>query len=828
MQVFRGMRRTLVNLLFGMLLLAAPGAAQAVISTTVATTFPQAFIRVDGVEYQGTQTFLWVEGSTHILEVNPLVQSNQTMLGLPDGVRYNFNSWSENTGRFALTGARIVVQTTPEITTYTANFLAEIYLDLQMPPCVALPQVDPASRPVQIPYPPGDSPCLPRGLVLLNGSPYTASIQTWVAPESVLNLQAQATNGFVFNGWRTTFGNGRSFLTELAPPPIRLADFGRVTVVPSFETAHRVRFRTRFRGACAPEPDDACPDAGIRFFLDGAQAQTPTANTLDASNQWLIRDWLPGSRHILAAVTPQRDWKGKTWVFDGWSVADSKDTQIQVTAGPASAQFAIASEITAWYGEGFTFFLNTQPNGLQMMVNGRTWPSYSFYATVGTKFEIEAPEEQTGPNGRRYRFREWSNGGARKQTVEFTQEMANSGRSTVAVYDLLGRATIRTNPTGLPITVDGRACAQPCVLDRPVGATANVAVQERVTSEADTRAEFVTWSDAETAARSITLTDEPRTYTAEFRAAYRINASVSEPEAGTISFSPASTDGFYARGTEVRVTVTPNPGWKLRRWSGNASGTGLTEVVFAEGPATLTALMERENKPAERGVRNAAGTGEESGVGPGSIVSFFGGPLATETREGQRRPVLSQSLSGTTVRLGERLLGLLFVSPDQINAVLPADLPEGEHTAVISSPGVDEATIRVDVVRNSPGIFSQRIADRDFAIALRPDGSLVTTANPARRGERIRILGTGFGPFRNQIVEGFPIPAAPRNPLVDSVDVLLGDAVLAPAEVYATPGEFGMVTMELQIDERFPASATPEIQVRINGRRSNRVLLPLQ
>jgi uncharacterized protein (TIGR03437 family) len=52
----------------------------------------------------------------------------------------------------------------------------------------------------------------------------------------------------------------------------------------------------------------------------------------------------------------------------------------------------------------------------------------------------------------------------------------------------------------------------------------------------------------------------------------------------------------------------------------------------------------------------------------------------------------------------------------------------------------------VPVLAASPGIFETTMSDGvSRAVAVRPDGSWVTVANPARRGEIVRAYATGLG-----------------------------------------------------------------------------------
>src|SRR5207248_11522925 len=131
-------------------------------------------------------------------------------------------------------------------------------------------------------------------------------------------------------------------------------------------------------------------------------------------------------------------------------------------------------------------------------------------------------------------------------------------------------------------------------------------------------------------------------------------------------------------------------------------------------------------------------------VAPGSIVSLFGVNLAPSLQVGPDNP-LAQSLADVTVRIGGKLLPLLFVSPEQINAQLPPDLAEGVYTLTVRWEGKPDAVTDFTVARNAPGLFNRVVDGRAFGLFLHENGDPITTDSPARRNETVTLLGTGLG-----------------------------------------------------------------------------------
>ena len=105
-----------------------------------------------------------------------------------------------------------------------------------------------------------------------------------------------------------------------------------------------------------------------------------------------------------------------------------------------------------------------------------------------------------------------------------------------------------------------------------------------------------------------------------------------------------------------------------------------------------------------------------------SIVAAFGSSLATGTEAATNTP-LPTSLAGTTVRVQvgagmERLAGLFFVSPTQINYQIPPGTVADEATILITS-GDGSATIETKrIAAVAPGIFSANANGHGVAAAV--------------------------------------------------------------------------------------------------------------
>jgi uncharacterized protein (TIGR03437 family) len=207
------------------------------------------------------------------------------------------------------------------------------------------------------------------------------------------------------------------------------------------------------------------------------------------------------------------------------------------------------------------------------------------------------------------------------------------------------------------------------------------------------------------------------------------------------------------------------------------------------------------------GVVSAAGfvPAPENFVAANSIISIFGSDLALQTREVRSsdlvRGRLPLALGGVQVRIGGILAPLYFVSPSQINAQVPSELPAGDWNLSVSRENLaseNEAIVRVR--RAAPGLFPV-VAHSDYTIAGRgPDLA------PARPGETILLFGTGFGPTIPTVLAGELPDFAAKITLPGRVR--LADQWLPPRAIrYAgqAPGLAGVYQVNLEL----PADLAP-------------------
>ncbi|HEY6392031.1 MAG TPA: hypothetical protein VIX89_12180 [Bryobacteraceae bacterium] len=805
--------------LAGLCLYAQPQSA-----ITISTNPSGARFSVDGQVYIQAQTFVWPKGSKHLLvfildPVLPNQPANTSIQTSVDGnATWSFGGWLDNAGLLLPSSDAIqTITADPRITTIKATLTASYRVQLVFFNSGANDSVSPPSCGAPGAIPAGQ---LRPGVVFLGSQCFWNSANVFVPAGSALTLNAFPYPGFVFIGWSSNIGSPDAFLRTLTIN-------SPITLVPQFAPGKRIRFLT-------------APPFGLQVLVDRTPVPTRTIESdlggpCPSSESQPVNpnlgfppmclgdfDFAAGSTHIISAASPQIDTSGKFWVFDSWSNGLGLNGAYVTDSNVANADNLIAKFVP---GAHVAFL--TSPGGLKLTVDGRpNFASYDFVWGLGTTHTVSAPANQFDAAGRQYTFKSWSNSGGQSQSYTVDQSAVDNGYRMTATFGVLSRVLVQSSPSGLLVQVDGASCTTPCTIDRSNGTKLRVTAPTTLSLGDSARMEFTSWSDNGDSDHTFTVNTDFSVVTANYRTSYRLSAASDPGNGVNFKFDPATSDMFYPQDTQVTVAANANPGFKFRRWDGDLTGTYPVGVVMMSTPHAVVARLDKVPFIAPAGVRNAVGDTPNSTVAPGSIISIFGESLAPVLEVGRVNP-LAQSIAGVTVTVNDRILPLLYVSPSQINAQVPSGLGDGDYTLQVHNSGQDDISATFSVARNSPGLFFQTVNSQQYALALHDDGSVVTPDNPARPGETLSLLGTGFGPYNGLVIDGF-FPPNPAPAVADSVNLSTGDQVTSTMWSGAAPGYTGLTLTKFKVPDSMQSGATVPVKVTVNGADSNTVMVPIQ
>lgn len=292
-------------------------------------------------------------------------------------------------------------------------------------------------------------------------------------------------------------------------------------------------------------------------------------------------------------------------------------------------------------------------------------------------------------------------------------------------------------------------------------------------------------------------------------------------QTNTINFSWTAPS---ADASPVTIYVAANAA------NGNGNNTGdriyTTSLKLTPGAAA--------GKPAitSGGVVSASAFRTASSAARGSWIEIFGTNLSTATREwatadfnGNTAPT---SLDGVSVTVGGRNAFVSFISPTQVNALVPADAPVGSGVpVVVKHSGGDSDPAMITTADLAPAILAPSsfvIGGRQHAAATFAGVSPVTfvgpangipgaTTRPARSGDVITLYGIGFGPVDPAGTIGAIAGGTAR--VTNSVTVQIGGVTATVQYAGIAPGFVGLY----QINVVMPAAAAGDqaLAVSLNG-----------
>ncbi len=202
---------------------------------------------------------------------------------------------------------------------------------------------------------------------------------------------------------------------------------------------------------------------------------------------------------------------------------------------------------------------------------------------------------------------------------------------------------------------------------------------------------------------------------------------------------------------------------------------------------------------------------------PNSFISIYGSNLANVTKPIGLSDIgsgkLPASLQGTGVGV---LIGgisgyIYYVSPNQVNVLIPENLEPGPVTVQLENRGVYGPPVQITLAPTAPALFQ---LDATNALATHGNGPLVTPQSPAVPGEVLVLYATGLGVTSPDTICGtLPESAWPIADFADFQVQLNGVAVDPKLIQYAgdTPGFAGLFQINLQLPDDCPPN--PQIQI---------------
>jgi uncharacterized protein (TIGR03437 family) len=209
-----------------------------------------------------------------------------------------------------------------------------------------------------------------------------------------------------------------------------------------------------------------------------------------------------------------------------------------------------------------------------------------------------------------------------------------------------------------------------------------------------------------------------------------------------------------------------------------------------------------------------------STISPGQIISIFGTHLAPSL---YALPLYStghypttafeaypSTLGGTTITFDGIPAPLIYVSPTQVNALVPYEVA-GKKTAsmIVTRYGEVSPPFQESIANTAPALFTARKSGTSQGAILQFDSatsvSLNSSSNPAASGTAIELFGTGQGVWSPSVTSGTVSDKATAFTTLPVSVTIAGK----PAQVLYVGSSPGQVWGLLQVNAVIPDGVPP-------------------
>lgn len=270
-------------------------------------------------------------------------------------------------------------------------------------------------------------------------------------------------------------------------------------------------------------------------------------------------------------------------------------------------------------------------------------------------------------------------------------------------------------------------------------------------------------------------------------------------DAGFASFDNTFATA-YTVGADGTITET------LARYALGAGG----DAFVAIGNSSYYSLVLATRAPSFSGtgvylnpvgIFNAASYAPiTNAVAPGEFITLFGSGLSSVTMVAQSLP-FPNTLGGVQVMINGRAAPVYAVSPGQVSAILPYATTEALAAIQVVNNGSKSNSVTLYTNSSAPGVFTLSASGTGPAAVLHSDFSVVTSANPSRKGETVSVFLTGLGAVDRPVADGAAGPSSPLSNVVSDPMVFIDDREAAVSFAGLAPGFAGLYQINVQVPE---------------------------
>jgi uncharacterized protein (TIGR03437 family) len=279
----------------------------------------------------------------------------------------------------------------------------------------------------------------------------------------------------------------------------------------------------------------------------------------------------------------------------------------------------------------------------------------------------------------------------------------------------------------------------------------------------------------------------------------------------------------------------------------NGSWTATWNATHSASSVTITAQAQEAN-PALTGTASIGGTlqpntatptvasGGVVGVfnaianqplAPGAYGSIYGSNLSAGLNVSDKYP-FSLQLGGTSVFLGDEQLPLQFTSAQQVNVVVPYDVPANStQQLVVQNGSAISIPQPVVVAAAQPVILTSSASGAAYIDVYKPDGTELPANSPVSAGDVIVLYCSGLGAVNPPVAAGSQTPSAPLSHTVNPVTVAIGQTQAQVLFAGLVPSYAQLYQVNVTIPSGLP-SGSAVLTLSVGGQQSAPVSITVQ
>jgi len=285
-------------------------------------------------------------------------------------------------------------------------------------------------------------------------------------------------------------------------------------------------------------------------------------------------------------------------------------------------------------------------------------------------------------------------------------------------------------------------------------------------------------------------------------------------EAPAVSTDPSGSGNAYA-------VATVGAGAGLASLNGIVDNPAAHQIDVVAA-STISAPLAAANNalPSVAAVIPIVEVTDLSTFAPGELVEIYGTNLALVTTDLDGWPggSLPSPLNGVSVLLGGHGARILYVSPGQVDALLPFGAPLGSQRLTLTNANGTSAPFGLNVAAQAPAIYNFAFENSNF--------SLVSQANPAHASDILVFYTTGMGQTTPPLITGQIVPSADYNTALVTVTIGGVNANVIYS-IAAPPYVAGLYQMAVTVPSGLAPGNQPVVATS-GGLQSNTVAIVVQ